>query len=68
MIFTCCHILRVIRWDGWVGGTCNMHEIEECCIQNLDQKSGKKITFVRPRNRWEDNSKNDFKEMGWEGV
>jgi hypothetical protein len=55
---------RRMRWAGHVarmGETRNAYRI-------LVGKSEEKRPLGRPRRRWVDNSKMDFREMGWYGL
>jgi hypothetical protein len=52
-----------------MGGTCKMHERDETCIYKvLVGKPEGKRPLRRPRRRWEDDIKTDFKEIVWQGV
>jgi hypothetical protein len=39
-----------------------------CSIQNFGRKSERKRPLGRPRRRWKDNIRMDFREIGWETV
>jgi hypothetical protein len=55
---------RRIRWAGHVarmGETRNAYRI-------LIGKSEGKRPLERPRRRWVDNTKMDFREIGWDGM
>jgi hypothetical protein len=45
-----------------MGAICSTHERCEKCIQKLDGKPQEKLSFWRPRSRWEDYSEIVLKE------
>jgi hypothetical protein len=48
-----------------VGGTCGTHGGGERCLQSFDSEVRRE---GRPRRRWEDNIKLDFREIGIDGA
>jgi hypothetical protein len=50
--------------DKW-GQTCNMHSLDEICIQNFEQKTWKSL-FAIPRNKRNYNINIDLKGIVWE--
>jgi hypothetical protein len=61
--------VRVIKPSRmrWVGNVAQMGEMRNRYNILVGKPEGKR-TLVRPRHRWEDNIRMDFKEIGWEGV
>jgi hypothetical protein len=55
---------RRIRWAEYVA---KMEE-ERTAYRILVGKPGGKRPLGRPRHRWVDNSKMDFREIGWDGM
>jgi hypothetical protein len=51
-----------------MGLTGSIHGRDEKCIQNLVGKPEGKRPLGGPRCIWENNSRMDVREMGWEGV
>jgi hypothetical protein len=51
-----------------MGGLCSTHGRDEKCMQNLIGEPDRKTPRGRPRCRYEDNIRTDFREIGWEGV
>jgi hypothetical protein len=49
-------------------GVCSTHGRENKCIQCLIGKVEGKRPVGRPRRRWYDNIRTDFREIRWEGV
>jgi hypothetical protein len=60
--------------SGWnwiwnkVGRACGMHGRGEKSVQGFGGRLEGKRPHERPRYRWEDGIKMDFREIGWEGV
>jgi hypothetical protein len=51
-----------------VGGTCGTHDGGKRCYRVLVVRLEGKRPLGRPRRRWEDNIKMDFREGGIEGA
>jgi hypothetical protein len=49
-----------------MGRLCRSHGRNEKCIRNLVRKLEGKRTLGRPRHRWEDNIRMDFREIRWD--
>ena len=47
-----------------MGGSCNAHEGGESVYRVLAGKPGGKRPLGRPRRRWQDNIRMDFREVG----
>jgi hypothetical protein len=52
------------RRMGWVGHVAHMEEVRNA-YSILDGEPEGKRPLGRPRHRWEDNVRMDFKEIGW---
>jgi hypothetical protein len=50
-----------------VGGACVKHGRREKRVQGFGGKALRKKPLGRPRHRWEDGIKMDFREIGWGG-
>jgi len=59
-------VIRVIklRRMGWVGHVAHMEEVRNAYSILVGEPEGKR-PLGRPRHRWEDNIRMDFKEIGW---
>jgi hypothetical protein len=55
---------RRMRWTGHIAG---MRETRNAC-RILVGKPGGKGPLRRPRCRWVNNIKMDYREMGWDGM
>jgi hypothetical protein len=51
-----------------MGGACGTSGRDEKCVHVLVGKPEGKRLLGRPRRRWEDNIRMDFREIGWECV
>ena len=51
-----------------MGGARSTYGGEERCIKVLVGKPEGKRQLVRPRHRWEDNTKIDLQEVGWQRI
>jgi hypothetical protein len=47
-----------------LGGACSTQGRDEKCLQNVDGKTEEKRLVGRPRRRWVDNIRMDFREIG----
>jgi hypothetical protein len=51
-----------------MGRACSTHGEKRNAYRILVGKPEEKISLGRPRRRWEDNIKTDFRERGWDGM
>jgi hypothetical protein len=51
-----------------VGGTCGTHGRGEECVKGFMRKPEGNRPLGRPRRRWEDGIRMDFRETGWGSV
>jgi len=51
-----------------MSGACSMHGKDEKCVHILVRICEGKRPLGRPRHRWEDESRMNLWEIGWEGV
>jgi hypothetical protein len=55
---------RRMRWEGHVARMGEERKVQKVFLGKPEGKE----PFERPRRRWEDETKVDFREIGWEGV
>jgi hypothetical protein len=56
--------LRMMRWAGHVACMGEMRNVYNILVGNLEEKR----PLGKPGRRWEDNTRMDLREIGWQGV